>query len=63
MGDETAVLTEGGFVVLEHWLWLTTRKGLGARSVDLVLRHFGSPKAVYEAADYRAVEGLRAYAL
>lgn len=45
--------------MLEHWLWLTTRKGLGARSVDLVLRHFGSPKAVYEAADYRAVEGLR----
>lgn len=47
--------------MLKYWLWLTTRKGLGARGAYLVIRHFGSPEAAYFAdpSAYRAVEGLR----
>lgn len=33
--------------MLQHWIWLSTRKGLGPRSVMSLLRHFGDPEAVY----------------
>lgn len=47
--------------MLEYWLWLTTRKGLGNDGMHTVLRHFGSPEAAFyaDAAAYRAVEGLK----
>jgi len=39
--------------LLKYWLWLTTRKGLGARGARLIAEHFPSPEAAY-AADARA---------
>ena len=47
--------------MLKYWLWLTTRKGLGARSAYLVVRHFSSPQAAYFADPkaYEAIDGLR----
>lgn len=48
--------------VLKYWLWLATRKGLGARGAYLVARHFPSPEAAFFAdpKSYEAIEGLRA---
>ena len=47
--------------MLKYWLWLTTRKGLGARGAYLVARHFSSPQAAYFADPkaYEAIDGLR----
>ena len=28
---------------LQHWIWLTTRKGLTLRGQQLTLSYFGSP--------------------
>lgn len=49
--------------MLKYWLWLTTRKGLGIRSANLVARHFPSPEAAYHADPeaYAAIDGLRNY--
>lgn len=46
--------------MLRYWLWLTTRKGLGARGQLALLTHFGAPDAAYMAdeAAYRQVAGL-----
>lgn len=33
--------------MLKYWVWLATRKGMGARSACLAVQHFGSPEAVY----------------
>lgn len=51
--------------MLLHWLWLTTRSGLGARSTLALLRHFEDPEAVYfaEADEYKLVEGLDSRAI
>lgn len=45
---------------LQHWIWLTTRKGLTLRGQQLTLSYFGSPLAAYEASpeDIAAVPGL-----
>ena len=47
--------------MLQYWLWLATRHGLGRRGAALVARHFPSPEAAYFAdpASYAAIEGLR----
>jgi len=49
--------------MVKYWLWLATRKGLGARSRYLVARHFPSPEAAYFADPevYATIEGLRNY--
>ena len=45
--------------MLKYWVWLATRKNVGARNLWELLRRFGTPKAVYFAdqADYRTVLG------
>ncbi len=47
--------------MLEYWLWLTTRRGLGRQGMHAALRRFGSPEAVFyaDAEAYRGVEGLK----
>ena len=47
--------------MLKYWLWLTTRKSLGARSAWLVAKYFPSPEAAYSADpwEYQQIEGLR----
>lgn len=47
--------------MLKYWVWLATRKNIGARNACLLLRHFGTPKAIYDAEreDYRAFRTLR----
>ena len=47
--------------MLKYWLWLVTRKGLGARGAWLTARHFASPQAAYAAdiREYQQIEGLR----
>lgn len=46
--------------MLEYWLWLTTRRGLGSRGMHAVLRCLGSPEAAFYAGpeDCRGIEGL-----
>ena len=45
---------------LKYWLWLTCLTGLKNQSRLLLLRHFGTPEAVYyaEEAEFPLVEGL-----
>lgn len=47
--------------MLKYWLWLSTRRGLGARGAYLVARHFATPEAAYYADEeaYKAVPSLR----
>ena len=47
--------------MLKYWLWLATRKGLGARGAVLAARHFSSPEMCYFAQpeEYREIPGLR----
>lgn len=47
---------------LKHWLWLTTRKGLGPRGVRRLLDHFATPEQIYYAdpEEYRLVAELTA---
>ena len=47
--------------MLEYWLWLTTRRGLGRQGMHAALRRFGSPEAVFyaDAEAYRGIEGLK----
>ncbi len=47
--------------MLKYWVWLATRKHIGARSAYLLLRHFGSPQAIYLAdeAAYQRISFLR----
>lgn len=41
--------------MLEYWLWLTGRRGVGLRGLRALLEQFGTPEAVYCAADPAAV--------
>lgn len=47
--------------MLKYWLWLATRKGLGARGAFLVARYFPTPEAAYFADPkvYENINGLR----
>ncbi|MBP3634079.1 MAG: DNA-processing protein DprA [Oscillospiraceae bacterium] len=47
--------------MLKYWLWLATRKGLGARDACMVARYFSSPETAFLASEkeLRAVPGLR----
>ncbi len=47
--------------MLKYWVWLATRKGMGARSAYLVARHFVTPEAAYfaDSAAYEAIAGIR----
>ena len=40
--------------MLEYWLWLSGRRGLGVRGLRALLEQFGTPEAVYcaSAAEY-----------
>lgn len=44
----------------QHWIWLSTRKGIGTKGRADLLRLFGSAEHIYElkAADYCATEGF-----
>ena len=33
--------------MLEYWLWLTGRRGVGLRGLRALLEQFGTPEAVY----------------
>lgn len=46
--------------MLEHWIWLTTRKGIGVRSRNALLRLFQTAERIYElsAEDYLKTEGF-----
>ena len=50
---------------VNYWLWLTTRKGVGQRSVLRALEYFGTPERVYFAQreDLELVPGLPPQAL
>ena len=37
--------------MLEYWLWLTGRRGVGLRGLRALLEQFGTPEAVYCAAE------------
>ena len=45
---------------MEYWVWLTGIKGVGTQLQKRLLKHFQTPKAVYEsdALDLREVEGI-----
>jgi len=45
---------------MEYWVWLTGIKGVGTELQKRLLKHFHSPKAVYDsdALDLREVEGI-----
>lgn len=47
--------------MLTYWIWLSTRENIGARTIRLLLEHFGTPEQVWlaDAEAYRAIEGLR----
>ncbi len=47
--------------MLKYWIWLATRKGLGARGALAVLRRFETPEQAYcaDAQDYETIEELR----
>ena len=48
---------------LNYWLWLTTRKGIGAKGVLRLLEQFSSPEHVYYAGQeqYDQVPGLSVF--
>ena len=60
LGDE-AVRKDGAGHMLKYWIWLATRKHIGARGAGLLSGHFGSPEAIYFAdpSAYKAVSGIR----
>ena len=43
--------------MLKYWLWLTTRRGLGAKGALIALRHFGTPEGAF-CADEAACEDI-----
>ena len=45
---------------LKYWLWLTTRRGLGAKSAQRVLERFGTPEGVFFAdpSEYERIPDL-----
>lgn len=46
--------------MLEHWIWLTTRKGIGTRGRAALLNLFGTAERIYELceSDYLQTEGF-----
>ena len=45
--------------MLEYWLWLTGRRGVGLRGLRALLEQFGTPEAVYCAAESDYPQELR----
>lgn len=47
--------------MLKYWIWLATRKGLGAYGICQTARHFGTAEAAYLASEteYDQIEGLK----
>ena len=45
--------------MLEYWLWLSGRRGLGVRGLRALLEQFGTPEAVYCASDAEYPSGIR----
>ena len=45
--------------MLEYWLWLTGRRGVGLRGLRALLEQFGTPEAVYCAAAGEYPQELR----
>ncbi|MFR6376652.1 MAG: hypothetical protein ACLUN5_09355 [Oscillospiraceae bacterium] len=45
--------------MLEYWLWLTGRRGVGLRGLRALLEQFGTPEAVYCAAEQDYPQALR----
>lgn len=45
----------------QHWIWLTTRRGIGARGCAELLQLFGSAEEIYglSAEDYKKTEGFQ----
>lgn len=64
-GNPSAAGRRGGvyMAMLDHWIWLTTRRGLGPRGVLQVLDTFGTPERAYYAdgGELSQVEGLGLY--
>lgn len=46
--------------MLQHWIWLTTRRGIGTRGCAALLRLFGSAERIFEMkeAEYLSTEGF-----
>ena len=46
--------------MLQHWIWLTTRRGIGTRGCAALLRLFGSAEHIFELneAEYLSTEGF-----
>lgn len=46
--------------MLKHWIWLTTRRGIGTRGCAALLRMFGTAERIYEMreTDYARTEGF-----
>ncbi len=46
--------------MLKHWIWLTTRKGIGTRGCAALLRLYGTAERIYEMgeAEYAQTEGF-----
>ena len=38
-------------MALKHWIWLTTRPGIGSKTVQALIEHFDSPEHVYFATE------------
>ncbi len=51
--------------MLNHWIWLSTRKDMTEREIAAVYEYFGDPESVYyaEAQSYRQIPGIRAKAV
>ena len=45
--------------MLEYWLWLSGRRGLGVRGLRALLEQFGTPEAVYCASDAEYPSDIR----
>lgn len=45
--------------MLEYWLWLSGRRGLGVRGLRALLEQFGTPEAVYCASDTEYPSDIR----
>ena len=46
--------------MLKHWIWLTTREGIGTRGCAALLRLYGSAEEIYaqDESVYRKTEGF-----
>lgn len=51
--------------MLEYWVWLTLRKGLGTRGIAELLRRFGTAEAVYSGTmqEYSCIDGIKCKAV